>query len=154
MIHFKNHKGFSFVEMMIALTLLAIFGSSLFMMQSNLLTRLFKTHINIVNLFEMDKQMLQFNQKLQDDLAEKKPIETINMHKDNQKPEYILDVKIKPIGQNSALFKNFDKKIGIIQTIIQQDKKISTWHTFAYIVPPEKKDQEKNTTSTTQKEKP
>ncbi len=153
MIHFKNHKGFSFIEMMIALTLLAIFGSSLFMMQSNLLTRLFKTHVHVINLFEMDKQILQFNQKLQDDLAEKKSLDAINLHKKNQNPEYVLDAKVKAINQNSALFKNFDKKIGIIQTTIQQDRRSSTWHTFAYIVPPEKKDSKSDQDYTNKQEK-
>ena len=140
MIPFNNHKGFSFIEMMIALTLLAIFGSSLFMVQSQLLKSLVKTHINVISLFEMDKQMLQFNQKLQNELAEKKSIETINLHKENQKPAYKFDAQIKPINKNSALFKKFDKKIGIIQTTIEQDSKKSTWHTFAFIMPPEKND--------------
>jgi prepilin-type N-terminal cleavage/methylation domain-containing protein len=66
MMHLKNRNpGFSFIEVMIALTLLAIFGSSLFFTQTSLFAKLIKTHTTFINMLETDQQLLKFNQQVQ-----------------------------------------------------------------------------------------
>lgn len=143
MMHLKNHKGFLFVEMMIALTLLSIFGSSLFLVQTNLLEKLLKTHTTITKMFELDKQLLQFTQDMQFALSQKKNIDSIRLHHENKSPEYMVDIKIKNITPSSKLFKNFGKNVALIQASIAQDNRSDTWWNFAYIKTPDKKDDAK-----------
>lgn len=135
MIHLKNHKpGFSFIEVMVALTLLAIFGTSIFLTQTSLFSKLLKTHTTFNNMLETDQQLLKFNQQIQQALIEKKSIENITLHHENKNSGYITDIKIKSLQPNSQLFKNFEKKIGLVQATITQDNKSETWWSFIYTV--------------------
>ncbi len=145
MIHLKNHKkpGFSFIEIMVAMTLLAIFGTSLFLTQTNLFQKLLKTHTTVINLFETDQQLLKFHQQVQQALQQKKSPESVNLHHENQNPFYVTDIKVKRFSNNSKLFKDFEKTVGLVQATITQDNKSENWWSFIYIVTP-KEDENKN----------
>ena len=149
-----SRDGFLFIEMMVALTLLATFGSSLFLVQTNVLEKLFKTHTTITKMFELDKQWLQFTQNMQFALSQKKPIESIQLHHTNKNPDYVVDIKMKNIAQSSKLFKNFGKYAALVQASITQDNRSDTWWSFAYIKTPDKKDKDEAKQSSTAKTTP
>lgn len=141
--HLKNHKsGFSFIEIMVAMTLLAIFGSSLFLTQTSLLNKLLKTHTTVINLLETDQQLLKFHQQVQQALQQKKSPESVTLHHENQNPTYVTDIKVKHFSNNSKFFKDFEKTVGLVQATITQDNKSEQWWSFMYIVAP--KEDEKN----------
>lgn len=132
--------GFLFIEMMVALTLLATFGSSLFVVQTNVLQKLFKTHTTITKMFELDKQLLQFTQDMQFALSQKKTIDSIKLHHENKSPAYVVDINMKNIAQTSKLFKNFGKDIALVQATIKEDNRSDSWWHFAYIKTADTKD--------------
>lgn len=157
MMHLKNHKrlnsfsisgsrfspgrqltpGFSFIEIMVAITLLAIFGTSLFLTQTSLFSRLLKTHTTFINLLETDQQLLKFNQQIQQAFQEKKSIDAVFLHHENKNPAYTMDIKIKPLQPSSKLFKDFGTNLAFIQATIVQEKQSETWWNFVYTVTPE-----------------
>jgi hypothetical protein len=63
------------------------------------------------------------------------------LHHDNKNPAYTIDIKIKPLEQNSKLFKDFGKNIGLVQATIVQDNKPEIWWNFIYTATP-KEDEE------------
>ena len=136
-------KGFSFIEIMVAISLLAIFGTSLFLTQSSLFSKLLKTHITFVNMLETDQQLLKFNQQIQQALQEKKSVEAITLHYENKNPEYVTNIKIKSLQPNSKLFKDFKKNISFVHATIDQENKSETWWSFIYTAMP--KEDEKAT---------
>lgn len=129
---------------MVALALLAIFGTSLFLTQSSLFSKLLRTHITFVNMLETDQQLLKFNQQVQQALQEKKPIEGITLHHDNKNPEYVTDIKIKPLQPNSKLFKDFKKNVSFVQATIEQENKTETWGSFIYTATPKEEEKVKD----------
>ncbi|OGB86310.1 hypothetical protein A3J41_01820 [candidate division TM6 bacterium RIFCSPHIGHO2_12_FULL_38_8] len=140
----KNHNfGFSFIEIMAALALLSIFGTSLFLTQSSLFSKLLKTHTTINNLLETDKQLLKFNQQIQEALQQKKPIENIKLHFENKNPAYTTDIAVKPLQPSSKLFKKFENKVSFVQATIVQENKPETWWSFIYTATPKEEAQEK-----------
>lgn len=141
----KNHKknGFSFIEIMVAMTLLAIFGTSLFLTQTNLFQKLLKTHTTVINLFETDQQLLKFHQQVQQALQQKKSPESVTVHHENQNPSYVTDIKVKRFSNNSKLFKDFEKTVGLVQATIKQDSKSEDWWSFMYIVAPQEDETKK-----------
>lgn len=147
MIHFKSHNaGFSFIEMMIALALLSIFGTSLFLVQTNILSKLSKTHTAVTNMFALDEQQIKFHQDIQFALLQKKPFDNIVLHHKNQNHDYTVDIKLKKIDQQSKLFKNFATNIRIMQATVSQDssmmKNSDNWYSFIYEPVQEKDKQE------------
>ena len=68
--------GFTFMEIMIALMILSMFGSSLFMMQATIFQKVEKPHIAVENLLEIDREMI--NLKAEIDQAHKEIKRTTN----------------------------------------------------------------------------
>ncbi len=137
--------GFSFIEIMVALTLLAIFGTSLFLTQTNLLQKLLKTHTSVINLFETDQQLLQFQQQVQQALQQKKSPESVKLHHENKQLLLTTDIQVKRFSSGSKFFKDFEKTVGLVQATTQQDHTSEQWWSFIYLVAPkedEKKDKE------------
>ncbi|MBP6892748.1 hypothetical protein KBB68_04190 [Candidatus Babeliales bacterium] len=130
---------------MVAMTLLAIFGTSLFLTQTNLFQRLLKTHTAIINLFETDQQLLKFHQQIQQALQQKKPVDSVTFHHENKNPSYVTDIKIKHFSNDSKLFKDFEKTVGLVQATIQQDNKSEDWWSFIYIAKPKEDENIKKT---------
>jgi hypothetical protein len=87
-------------------------------------------------MLETDQQLLKFNQQIQQALQEKKSVEAITLHYENKNPEYVTDIKIKPLQPNSKLFKDFKKKISFVQAIIEQENKFENWWSFIYTAMP------------------
>lgn len=156
MMLFNNHNnaprstlpGFSFIEVMIAITLLAIFGSSLFLVQTSLLSRLTKTHTQVINTLELDKQMAEWNLQVQQAFQDKKTADIIKLHHEHTNPYYTVDIKCNHMSKDSALFEDFHEKLFIVQATLKHDNKQDSSWTILYFPPHEaektdpKKDQE------------
>lgn len=146
--HLKNHKtnisGFSFIEIMVAITLLAIFGTSLFLTQTSLLKKLLSAHTSVINLLETDQQLLKFHQQVQQALQQKKSPESVSLHHENKNPLYVTDIKVKHFSNNSKFFKDFEKTVGLVQASITQDNKSQDWSNFIYLVAPKEENSQKD----------
>ena len=137
--------------MMIALTLLSTFGTSLFLVQSTIFSKLSKTHQALTNMLELDKQLLKFNQDIQFAIQQKKSIDSVSLHHEQKNPDLTVDIKLKQIDPNSKLFKDFGKHVRIVQASITQDKNSDVWWDFVY-APPASEGQEQASTQPKAKE--
>lgn len=95
----------------------------------------------MINMFETDKQLLKFNQQIEQARQEKKQLDTVLLHHENKNPSYVIDIKLKKFEQNSKLFKDFGKNVALVQATIVQENKPETWWSFIYTATP-KKDEE------------
>jgi len=148
MIHFKNLKnGSSFIEMMVALTLLATFGTSIFLVQSNIFTKIFKTHQKANINQDVLQELIKLKTKIQQTVLQKKEVDGISLHEDKKNPARKIDLTLQKIPENSVLSKTFGKNIRIIKnTITYENNYATSWFTFAYIpvIQKEPKEQAKN----------
>lgn len=138
---FKSHKpGFSFIEIMIAIMLLAIFGTSLFMTQTKILSTVSKTHNKVMNsLFFATSKSDLITKKL-DAKKQNKSFETITITKEISYPQLTVQTLVKKIPEKSDLFKDFGHDVMLVnQTIIRDDKKNSVI-SFLFTPPIEKKE--------------
>ena len=99
----------------------------------------------MINLLETDQQLLKFNQQVQQALQQKKSPESVTLHHENQNPFYVTDIKVKRFSNNSKLFKDFEKTVGLVQATITQDNKSEQWWSFMYLVAPEEDETKKET---------
>lgn len=121
MIRFKNLKsGFSFVEIMIALALLGIFGSSLFLVQSNIFSKVFKTHQALFFYQDNVYNMVQLKNKIQQAILQKKSIEGITIEEDKKNPNRKINLTLAKISDQSEL-KSFSKNVRIVKNSITYD---------------------------------
>lgn len=135
MMRFKNLKeGSSFIEMMVALTLLAIFGTSIFMVQSTIFTKIFRTHQTAQINQDVTQELIKLKTKIQQTVLQKKEVDTISSQETKKNPGRKIDLTLQKIPESSALFKTFEKNIRIVQNSItyENNNKI-TWFTFTYI---------------------
>jgi len=139
--------GFTFIEIIIALTLLTIVGTSLFMMQSTIFQKLTKAHSSVSNLLEIDKEIIDFKLALAQALQEKKNVADVKIHQEKQNPDIKLDIVIKPIAQSSQLYKNFSKNVFMVQATATRDKQEDQWFSFLYIPPKPEKEEAPSTKS-------
>lgn len=139
MIRFKSLKpGFSFLEVMIAIVLLAIFGTSLFQIQAYIFSNTSKSHHKTVALLELDKVVPDFALKCFNSLKEKKSISKLSLQKELQNTNATIAITTKPIDEKSSLFKDFSNAAKVInKTIIIDDKKEQAI-SFAFIPPTQK----------------
>jgi prepilin-type N-terminal cleavage/methylation domain-containing protein len=134
--HFKNsHTGFSFIEMMVALTLLATFGTSLFLVQTNIFAKILSTHRMVIQSNDIDQELVQFQIKVQQAIIQKKSPEKITINIKKQHPDRTISIKMKEIAQGSSLHKIFAKYVRIVQITIVQDQYQNDWYSFMYIPP-------------------
>jgi prepilin-type N-terminal cleavage/methylation domain-containing protein len=134
MIPFKNLKpGFSFVEIMVALTLLGIFGSSLFLVQSNIFSRVSKTHQALFFNQDIMYDLFQLKNKIHQAVLEKKSVDAITIQEDKKYPDRKINIKLLKISDQSEL-KDFSKHVRIVQSSATYDaKRTLNWFSFMYI---------------------
>lgn len=135
MIPLQSRSGFTFIEIIIAIALLTIVGSSLFMMQSTIFQKLEKSHHAVSNLFEIDKEMINLNLALAQALQEKKGIKDVKIHKEKHNPDITIDVVIKSIQESSQLHQKFSKNVFMVQSTVKKDQQQNQWFSFLYIPP-------------------
>ena len=93
MMPIKFHKnGFMYVEVMFALALLGIFGSTLFISQTFLLKKLFRSHVSIQAHIKMDTLISEYKIKIkQAELAEQSiNVEAISKEYNNPEMKIIV----------------------------------------------------------------
>lgn len=143
MIPFKNLRhGFSFIEIMVALTLLSIFGSSLFLVQNNIFSKVSKVHKALFFNQDVIYDIFQLKNKVYQAVLEKKSADAITIHEDKKNPERKINIKLLKISDQSEL-KDFLKYVRIVQSSATYDtKETLNWFSFMYI--PELREEEKS----------
>ena len=93
MMNSKHHKsGFMFLEVMFALVLLGIFGSSLFMSQSFLLQKIMKSHAAMQASLKMHTLVLEYTSKVKQAELGEQPITVPTISKKYDNPEMDITV--------------------------------------------------------------
>lgn len=152
MIHSShNNSGFTFIEMMIALTMLATFGTSLFMVQSNILSKVWSTHRQITYSNDIEQAEFDLLMKVQQAVLQKKSPDNIVVEAKKKNPERSITVIMKPITEQSTLRKAFGKPVRFIQTTIAHDQYKDVWYSFIYIPEPKENEPSTKAESTTPK---
>ena len=128
-----NKSGFTFIEMMIALTMLATFGSSLFLVQSNMLAKVFTTGKLVLYSDDTVGPQQKFIQKVQQTILQKKSADAVTIEEKKENPERTVTVKTNQINEQSSLYKQFGKRVRIMKTTILHDGQTSNWFKFLYI---------------------
>ncbi|HSW75504.1 MAG TPA: prepilin-type N-terminal cleavage/methylation domain-containing protein [Candidatus Saccharimonadales bacterium] len=137
-----TRNGFTFIEIIVALALLSIMGTSLFLMQSTIFQKLTKSHNIVSNLLEIDKEMIDFKLALAQALQDKKSMAEVTIHQVKHNPDMKIDVVVKPIQESSKLYKQFSKNVFMIQATITKDQQQNQWVSFLYVPPkPEEKEE-------------
>lgn len=144
MIPFKNLKsGFSFVEIMIALALLGIFGSSIFLVQNNIFSKIFKTHQSLFFNQDIMYDSIQLKNKIHQAVLEKQSVDSITIQENRKNPDRKMSIKLLPISNESEL-KSFSKNLRIVQnSATYNDQRTIQWFNFMYI-PKLTKEEEKS----------
>ena len=134
MIPFKNLKpGFSFIEIMVALTLLGIFGSSLFLVQSTIFSKVLKTHQSLFFNQDIVYDLFQLKNKIYQSVLEKKPVDEITIKDDKKNPDRTINIKLLKISDQSEL-NGFSKNIRIAQNSYTYDThQTFNWFSLVYI---------------------
>lgn len=144
MIPFKNLKyGFSFIEIMIALALLGIFGSSIFLVQNNIFSKIFKTHQSLFFNQDIIYDSIQLKNKIHLAVLEKQSVDSITIQESRKNPDRKMTIKLLPISSDSEL-KSFSKNLRIVQSsATYNDQRTIQWFNFIYI-PKLTKEEEKS----------
>lgn len=142
MIHFNSHKpGFSFIEIMIAIMLLAIFGTSLFMTQTKILSTISKTHNKVINAFQYAASIPELITKKIDTKKQNKSFDTITINKQIKYPQMSIQTSVKKIPEKSELFKDFKNSLMLVNQTITRDDKKNLMISFLFTPPIEKKEE-------------
>jgi len=134
MIHFKNLKsGFSFIEIMVALALLGIFGSSLFLVQSNMFSKVLKTHQSLFFNQDIMYDFVQLKNKVHQAVLQKQSVDTITIQENKKNPDRKVTLKLIKISDQSEL-KDFAKNVRIVESscIYDNNRTIESFN-FLYI---------------------
>ena len=85
MMHSKNHKqGFAFIEIIVSIALLAVFGTNLFISQAQIFSNIKKTHRKVLDVMLSSNIIPDFIKQLSDTKKEQKPLNSIIINKDIQ----------------------------------------------------------------------
>lgn len=137
-------QGFTFIEVMVAIMLLATFGISLFTVQTNILSKILMTHRQLVYSNDIQKEEFDYLMKLQQAILQKKSPDQVTIQTTKNNPARTVTVTMKPIAEESSLYKTFSKQVRILETKIAHDKYQDTWYSLVYI--PELQDQKAGAT--------
>lgn len=133
MIHFKNHKaGFSILEVMFALALLMISGTSLFMMQATIFNKVFHAHNKVVAQLYLKKLKDKLHLKIFQLQQQKEPLANIAFQEQVKQPIMNTNIKLQSIPQNSSLFKKFSEHVQIINQTATFDSKKDSYISFVF----------------------
>jgi len=139
--HSKNLKpGFSFIEIMIAMIIFAIFGTSLFQVQAFIFSNTAKAHNKTMYLLKSSQVMAEFQLQKFNTLKENKSIDTLVIQQKFQDPETSISLTVKSIPEKSSLFKDFAHAAKIIEQLTTIDNKQDKMISFTYS-PPKAKDE-------------
>ena len=137
MIIFKNHNaGFAFLEIMIAITLLAIFGTSLFMTQANIFKNISRTHRKVMDCILRPTIWPDFIIKKIEAQKEKKDLNLITIDKEIKAFATTLQLKIKKIPEKSVLYQDFGDYLQVVDQTIMKDDKKNHMISFLFNPPP------------------
>lgn len=124
MIHFKHHKsGFSVIEVMFALVLLSIAGTSLFMMQSTIFNQTSKSHNKVIGQLYINQLYEELLLKVFQKQQQKQSPKNISLKKTVKQPMLETTLTLKNIPEKSSLFKPFAEHVQIIQQVITSENK-------------------------------
>ena len=138
MTHFKNLKsGFSFIEIIISLLLLSIFGTTLFMSQASINAAVYKTHQKIINILEIDKLHPELKLKLFEQKNKDMSNQSIEINKTSNDGR-AFDIKVLPISEDSSL-KSFSQHLKIVRESSEKDGKIDSFSTIIFTEKPKDK---------------
>ena len=161
MMPFKNHKknspslknkkgalslfsGFAYIEIMVTVALLAVFGTNLFVTQAHIFSNIRRTHRTLLsdNISTLD--LPEFFLKIINLTKDKKPIESIELNKEYQQYNASLKITLNKLSEKSAFLKNFKDIVQIIDKTVQFDQKQYSFKTFLFTPPPPKEDEAKD----------
>lgn len=148
MTRLANRKGFSFIEVMIALTLLSTFGTSLFMVQSNIFQKIAITHASAANIMTIEKELIDFRLLVDQEIAQNKSAKDVKLHVKKNNPDRTIDISLKPFSEKSALFKDFKECVYATHVTITSGTKKETMIYFMFL-PPKSKNKPKTPTAGT-----
>ena len=106
MMRFNIHKkGFMLAEVMISISLLAIFGSTLFVSQTALFTRVLRTRVENKAILYMDTLMLEYKMKMKQAELAGESIQVESISREYTNPDMTVTVSGSyaqiPYGQNA-----------------------------------------------------
>lgn len=114
-----HKKGFMYIEVMFALALLGIFGSTLFISQTFILKKISRSHTSTQSAIRMDTLISEYKAKIKQlELAEQ-PIAVASIEKKYDNPE--MDIIVSgsyinlPDGQKKEEAKSEEKKPTLFQ---------------------------------------
>ncbi|MBI2353320.1 hypothetical protein HYV11_03725 [Candidatus Dependentiae bacterium] len=133
--NFKNHKlGFAFIEVMIAVMLLALFGTQLFFSQSTIFSKITKMHAKIMTVLRLQSILPEINIQKLNLLKQKKSLQELSLKKDFSYPSQTIVFNIKKISDKSELFKKFNKTLRMVeQTVTEYDLVKEKAISFLYV---------------------
>lgn len=144
---FKNHNpGFIFIEIIVAIALLAVFGTNLFISQAQIFSNINKTHRKVLDVMLSSSIIPDFIKQLSDTKKEQKPIDSIVINKDIQSAQ--IHIEIKKIMDKSELFENFENYIQIVEQTIIYDNKKNKMISFLFTPPQTKENNSPKQTNT------
>lgn len=133
---FKSlNPGFSFIEIMIAMILFAIFGTSLFQIQTYIFSNTAKAHNKTLPIIKSSLMLSEFELKKFNANKEKQPIDKITIQKQFQQPDLAVTLTVNAIHEKSALFKDFAHAAKQVQQKINFDNKQEKVVTFTFDPP-------------------
>ena len=107
MTHFNFHsKGFMYIEVMFAIALLGIFGSTLFIAESSLFQKLLRSHVAMFSTMNMENMILEYKMKLQQSEFSQSGQKVQPMSKTYQNPYMVISVSgsyVIPTESKSAI---------------------------------------------------
>lgn len=134
--HSKHLKeGMSFIEVVAAITILAIFGSSIFLMQTYLFERIIISQRKLSATLRMQKELVAYRLEiLKELLAHKGPIEESLKEKSKQfsDPDMMIAIKTHSDFKNTK-FKDYKDLYLITAQAKHQEQEYAALYTFIYI---------------------
>lgn len=146
MMNFKNLNqkiGFAFIELMIAIAILAIFGTSLFMTQARIFSTVTKAHKKFIYSLKLQETLPELTLKKITLLQQKKSLDQLSLKKDFPPSPLTVSISLKKISEKSSLPKNLEANLQLIDQSILEDEKIKDQMISFLYIPPVPKQEEK-----------
>ncbi len=100
-----------FVEIMIAIFLLAIFGTSLFVTQAKIFAVCAKTHAKVAYIAQSDALRTDFAVQLARAARDKKSFDTIAIDKTVSYPPSTVHLSLQPFASDTEVYQKFEKQM-------------------------------------------
>lgn len=142
---FKHHNsGFTILEMMVALTLLATLGTSIFMIQSRLFSKITKAHLLTQITLNIDKELFEFYVNIEQLLSQKKSPKDLKRTFTAQNPHREITLQLEPINPASTLYSVHNENLYWIKVAIKSEQSVQNMKLLFYA--PEPQEEPKNNT--------